>query len=136
MSKQKNRRFKNRFWLPVLLVSLAACSRSGADLQAKYDICFKEDNPGATNRYVEFTPVRCSDKTVALGEPIGGEFARLEFADVDADGVSEIVVSSEFWCRWGFEPCLSPTRTTVKVKPAEPPIFVVIGDEKLPGGDF
>lgn len=119
----------------ILIVWLLAnCSPGGGgrDLSVRYDICFKQDEPGANNRYVEYTPVRCSDKSIVLGKPIGGEFARLEFADTDADGVSEIIVSSEFWCRWGFEPCLHPTRTIIKVIPGNPPGFTVAGEENLP----
>lgn len=136
MKTQKFRRFGNYFLGLALLVSLSGCSRAGADLRAKYDLCFKEDNPGATERYVEFTPVRCSDRNIILGEPIGGEHASLEFADTDADGTSEIVVSSETGCRWTFEPCIAPTRTIVKVTGAASPVFTVVSSESLPGGEF
>ena len=123
MKTRKNRRLS--LWL--LFVSLTNCTTGGADLRAKYDICFKEDTPGANSRYVTYTPVRCSDKRVVLGEPIGGELASLEFEDTDADGVSEIIVSSEFWCRWGFTPCVGPRRTTVKVSGApDSPEFTVV----------
>ena len=127
-----------RFGLWLLFVLPVGCAPGGADLRAKYDLCFKEDYPGATDRYVEYTPVRCSDKTIVLGEPIGGERASLEFADTDADGVSEIVVSSQFWCRWGFEPCLNPARTIVKVSgERERPQFSIVRVENLqPSPEF
>jgi hypothetical protein len=109
---------------------LANCSSGERVLAAKYDICFKEDLPGASDRYVQYTPVRCSDKSVVLGEPVGGEYAGLEFSDTDADGVPEIVVSSESGCRWRF--CIHPTRTVVKVKPENPPVFTVVSETELP----
>jgi hypothetical protein len=109
------------------------CPAGGADLRAKYDVCFKEDAPGANDRYVEFTPVRCSDERVKLGAPVGGERAVLEFEDTDADGTPEIVVSSLFRCRWSFEPCLNPTRTIVKVSGSpDAPQFSVVRVEMFP----
>ena len=131
MKTRKNRRLG--LWFFVLFVLSANCASGDADLRAKYDICFIKDYPGASNRYVEYKPVRCTDKSVVLGAPVGGEFASLDFEDTDADGVSEIVVSSEFWCRWGFEPCIAPTRTIVKVS-GEPnsPLFTVLRVDELP----
>ena len=122
-----------RFSLVILLVWLAAnCSAGGAVLRFNHDICFKEDTPGANDRYVEYTPVRCSDKSKVLGEPFGGEYASLEFEDTDADGVPEIIVSSEFRCRFRY--CLDPRRTVIKVKPGDQPEFIVVKETVLPGG--
>jgi hypothetical protein len=140
MAMRKNQLFGQKFWRLALFVCLASCSMSGgADLRAKYDVCFIQDYPGATGRVVAYTPVRCSDKKVVLGEPIDGEFASLEFEDTDADGVSEIVVaSSEFRCRWSGEGCAGPTRTIVKVSgERNAPVFTVVSVEKLePSAEF
>ena len=127
---------KNRWLILWFFVLSASCATGGSALRAKYDVCFTEDTPGATSRYVEYTPVRCSDQRVKLGEPIGGERASLEFEDTDNDGTPEIIVSSQFWCRWGFEPCIAPTRTVVKVS-GEPdaPQFTVVRVDVFPPSD-
>ncbi|HEX8735512.1 MAG TPA: hypothetical protein VF721_09330 [Pyrinomonadaceae bacterium] len=134
---------KNRFAVLIFLLWLSSgaaanCSSGGRDSSLRrYDICFKRDEPGANNRYVEYTPVKCSDESVRLGEAIGGELAGIEFVDTDADGVSEIIVSSGSACRWSFEPCLNPTRTVVKVEPKNPPVFTIISQENLePSPEF
>lgn len=139
MATVKNCRFIKVFLSLVLFVCSNGCSTGGADLRAKYDVCFLEDYPGATRRVVAFVPVRCADESIVLGAPIDGERATLDFADTDGDGVSEIIVaSSEFWCRWGFEPCIGPTRTVVKVSgERDAPVFTVLRIEKLePAPEF
>jgi hypothetical protein len=139
MATGENCWFIKVFFSLVLFVCLSGCSTGGADLRAKYDICFLEDYPGATDRVVAFVPVRCSDKSIVLGAPIDGERATLDFADEDGDGVSEIIVaSSKFWCRWGFESCIGPTRTVVKVSGERAaPVFTVLRAEKLePAAEF
>lgn len=132
------RRMKSRLVVVSFVALFAACQTGRSEVAARYDLCFREDYPGASDRYVEYTPVRCSEPTVKVSEPIGGEQATLEVVDVDGDRDPEIVVSSEFWCRWGFEPCLDPTRTTLKVKGTrERPEITVISEERLvPAKEF
>jgi len=116
----------------ALSLGLASCLIQQTNPFSKYDICFDRDQPGATDRHVTYTPVKCSDPTVVLGQTMGGEYAILSFYDVDADSFPEYVISSEFWCRWGFEPCVHPTYTAVRVQPGNPPAFAVIETRNLP----
>jgi hypothetical protein len=115
-----------------------ACVSGKSYVEHRFDICFKEDFPGASDRHVEYTPVRCSDPSVMLAQPVGGEFATLEFKRTDTDDAAEFVVSSEFWCRWGFEPCLYPTRATFRISgDRENPAITLVSEERLtPSKEF
>ena len=53
------------------------------------------DYPGAGDRYVTFTPVLESDRTIALGPSIGADFGELTFRDLNNDGVKEAIVESD-----------------------------------------
>ena len=90
---------KLRFALLGFMVLLAGCSGGRSVVAARYDLCFREDYPGASDRYVEYTPVRCSDPNIKVADPIGGERASLEV--VAGDEYPEVIISSEFWCRSG-----------------------------------
>ena len=136
MRKIKWRQYLKKRYLSILLlgalfVSLFHCSKINSNPFAKYDICFERDLPGASDRHVTYKPVSCSDPTLALGDEIGGEFATLTFSDVDENGTPEYIISSEFWCKWGLEPCLYPSRTVVQVEPDNPPRFKILEREIL-----
>lgn len=73
-----------------------------------HDICFRKDYPGAGDRFVTYTPVRCSNSSIVLGDAVGAEYATLTFKDIDSDRISEYIVSSKFWCENGLEPCADP----------------------------
>lgn len=81
----------------------------------KYDLCFQENLPGATSRYTTYTPVRCSNTTVQLGEAIGADYGRLSFDDVDRDGQKEVIIkSSVFQCKMDYG-CLRATKSIYKI---------------------
>ena len=118
--------------LGALLLNLLRCSKTSSNPFAQYDICFERDLPGASDRHVTYQPVRCSNPTIVLEDEIGAEYATLTFSDVNGDGIPEYIISSEFWCKWGFEPCLYPLRIVVQVKLGNPPSFEILESEKLP----
>lgn len=97
------------------------------------DICFRRDNPGATERYTTFTPVKCSQPNITLGSAIGDDQGVLSFFDIDGDNKPEMIVqSSSFRCRYGAMPCYDAWRYVVKVCPSCSPIFTVIEQTYLP----
>ena len=53
-----------------------------------------EDWPGATERYVTFTPVSKFDQK-PIGPTVGADYAVLTFKDLDGDGVKEAIVETE-----------------------------------------
>lgn len=135
IKKKWFRAFKKRylfvFVFGISCLSLYKCTLEKSNPFAKYDICFKQGSPGATDRHVTYTPVRCSDPNIVLGYDYGGEYATLSFKDVDNDRVSEIIISSEFWCTYGLELCVYPARTTIKIKLDNPPKFEIFEKEEL-----
>lgn len=54
-----------------------------------------EDYPGATDRYVTYTPVLKSNHSIKVGPTVGADFAKLRFKDLDKDGVKEAIVETE-----------------------------------------
>lgn len=96
------------------------------------DICFKEEQPGATGRYILYVPVRCSDESQQLAPGFGADYATLDFEDVDRDGTPEaIVASSRFRCSFGTGSCYDAWRIVVKVCPACKPVFTVLERQYL-----
>ncbi len=96
-----------------------------------YDICFKADCPGATDRFTTYTPVRCSDKNVVLGESIGADHGKIHFEDIDEDGFCEVIVeSSVHRCRISAD-CYDAYRIVLKVHLKDPPEFEIISEELL-----
>lgn len=59
---------------------------------AQADICFREEHPGATERFTEYVPGRCSDRSQALAAGFGADHAQLSFADTDGDHRREVTV--------------------------------------------
>lgn len=97
------------------------------------DICFTQEWPGATSRYVEYSFVTCSKPRKRIGEPIGADQAVLSFTDVDLDGYPEAVVaSSPYKCKFGGLGCYGAERIVLKICPACEPSVRVMRREPLP----
>jgi hypothetical protein len=52
-----------------------------------------EDRPGATERYVTFTPISKSNKK-PIGPTVGADYAVLTFNDLDGDGIKEAIIET------------------------------------------
>lgn len=52
-----------------------------------------EDRPGATERYVTFTPVLKSNRK-PIGPTVGADYATLTFEDLDDDGIEEAIIET------------------------------------------
>ncbi|MFC4309099.1 hypothetical protein ACFPN2_08415 [Steroidobacter flavus] len=97
------------------------------------DICFTQDWPGATSRYVEYSFVTCSEPHVLLGERVGADQAVLSFSDLDRDGHPEAVIeSSPYKCKFGGLRCYGAERFVLKICPACNLKVRVVGRESLP----
>ena len=60
------------------------------------DIVFVKDYPGATDRFVTFTPYLKSDLSTPLcDEPLGVDFGKLSFQDTDGDGIHEAIIETD-----------------------------------------
>ncbi|HEY0742396.1 MAG TPA: hypothetical protein VGD40_13070 [Chryseosolibacter sp.] len=71
-----------------------------------------EDAPGATERYVTFTPVSKADHK-PLGPTVGADYAALKFEDLDGDGVKEAIVETRNTLHLEF---YTPERHVLKYK--------------------
>jgi len=96
-----------------------------------YDICFIRDCPRATSRLITYTPVRCSDKSIILGEPIGTDYANIIFKDIDGDNLPEIIVEPSKWRCCISANCYDARRIILKVILNSPPKFKIISVERL-----
>ncbi len=52
-----------------------------------------EGMPGATDRYVTFTPVLKTN--TPIGPTVGADYAKLHFKDINNDGVKEAIVETD-----------------------------------------
>ena len=52
-----------------------------------------EDWPGATERYVTFTPILKSTKK-PIGPTVGADYGDLTFEDLDGDGIKEAIIET------------------------------------------
>ena len=59
------------------------------------DIHFVQELPGATERWVTFTPYHRNNLSKPLTKPIGADFAKVFFEDRDGDGIHEAVIRSQ-----------------------------------------
>jgi len=53
-----------------------------------------EDSPGATERYITFTPILKSNKRT-IGPTVGADYGVLTFKDIDDDGIKEAIIETE-----------------------------------------
>lgn len=60
-----------------------------------------KDYPGATERYIEFTPVLKADKRIKLGPAVGADYGKLQFKDINNDGIKEAIIETELLVDWG-----------------------------------
>lgn len=96
-------------------------------------ICFTQEWPGATSRYVEYSFVACSDPHTLLAQPVGADQAVLSFMDLDRDGHPEAVVeSSRYKCKFGGLGCYGAERIVLKICPECEPKVRVTSRERLP----
>ncbi len=109
---------------PPLLLALAAAGCSRPNPFAKNDLCFDEEQLGASGRLKEFTPVRCSDRSKKLGENLGADYGVLSFRDLNADGQPEVIVESSWRCRLSAS-CWNAWRVVAKVQLGPEPRVVV-----------
>ncbi|EAZ90866.1 hypothetical protein [Crocosphaera chwakensis] len=64
---------------------------------------------------------------MVLGNAVGSEYATLIFKDIDNDGISKSIVSSEFWGKYGLESCAAdPWEIIIKVRLNNPPTFDIV----------
>jgi len=123
------KRWKTGLWAVVLVLvggctalflsAVGACEVQAGNPYEKDGICFARSLPGATSRFVAFTPVSCIDSARAMGEAVGADYGTLRFEDVDGDGRPEAVIeSSAFRCRWGVAPCYDAYRIVLRVCPS------------------
>jgi len=71
-----------------------------------------KDYPGATDRYIEYTPVLRSDTSIQLGPTVGADFATLRFKDLDHDGIKETIIETELLI--DFKEFRSPERHVLR----------------------
>lgn len=103
----------------LFLSAAGVCGVEARNPYAKDGVCFARSLPGATSRFVAFTPVSCVDSGRAVGDAVGADYATLRFKDVDGDGRPEAIVeSSAFRCRWGAAPCYDAYRIVLRVCPS------------------
>lgn len=76
------------------------------------DVYWIEEYPGATERYIQYTPVSDKDRSVEIGPPIGADYGRLRFEDMDNDGVKEAVIETKVY--FDFGDFYSPSRHILK----------------------
>ena len=95
------------------------------------EVEWREDWPGAGNRYRTFTPVLKADKKIEVGPTVGADFGALSFEDVDNDGMKEAIVESDG--SFTFEE-FSPEKHILKYQPDSlgRAKFTVIKSEVLP----
>lgn len=90
----------------------------GENPYAADNICFSEDFPGATGRFVEYTAVSCSNPQLVLAEPVGADFASLSFEDVDGDEKPEAIIESSLYkCKFSGTGCYEAYRIVLKICP-------------------
>ena len=65
------------------------------------EVLWIEEFPGATERYVQYTPVLSKDKDRQIGPTIGADFAKLRFKDIDDDGIKEAIIETEMLIDFG-----------------------------------
>jgi len=99
----------------VLLVAYLVLSRRNQPSPYP-DIVFIEDLPGATDRYVSFTPVLKDDPSVKVGPVVGADYGRIHFEDVDKDGIKEAIIETQLPLI-DFGEFYSDTRTVLRYLP-------------------
>ncbi|MCB2410592.1 hypothetical protein [Hymenobacter lucidus] len=87
---------KRSLWMGSIVAVVAAGFYGTAKFRNPYtEVEWLEDMPGATDRYVTFTPVLRSNPKVKLGPAVGADYAKLYFEDVDNDGSKEAIIETD-----------------------------------------
>lgn len=85
-------------------------------LKTEFNLCFLKDTPGATDRYITFTPYLCNDpQKNPIGEAIGEDWAELSLLDVDSDGTPEIIIQPSTESQFSGV-CVSPRKSVWKIQ--------------------
>lgn len=85
-------------------------------LKTEFNLCFLKDTPGATDRYITFTPYLCNDpQKTPIGEAIGDDWAELSLSDVDSDGTPEIIIQPSAEYKFSGA-CASPRKSIWKIQ--------------------
>ncbi|GAA4165429.1 hypothetical protein GCM10022217_37650 [Chryseobacterium ginsenosidimutans] len=95
------------------------------------NVIWKKDYPGATERYVEFTPYLKSKIEIKIGPTLGADLGKLRFEDIDSDGIKEAIIET----KKGFtlETSITPERHILKFKKDKNgnPKFILLKSEIL-----
>ncbi|MFN8237276.1 MAG: hypothetical protein U0T77_03825 [Chitinophagales bacterium] len=76
------------------------------------NVLWKEDYPGATERYVEYTPYLKSNPKIKIGPTLGADLGKLRFEDIDKDGVKEAIIETQKG--FSLETSITPERHILK----------------------
>ncbi|MBB6370908.1 hypothetical protein [Chryseobacterium shigense] len=77
-----------------------------------YEVLWISDAPGASERFVTFTPVLKSNPSIKLGETVGADHAKLYFEDVDSDGEKEAIIETKTFLN--FDDMTTPEKHILK----------------------
>jgi hypothetical protein len=94
------------------------------------DVEWIEDSPGATERFVTFTPVLKSNNKIVVGPTEGADYAKLRFEDINNDGIKEAIIETNvpfLGQAYSSERHILEYRKTTNGQPE----FVLIKSEKL-----
>ena len=81
--------------------------------QSPYEnVIWKENFPGATERYVEFTPYLKSNPSVKIGPTLGADLGKLIFKDIDNDGIKEAIIETQK--TFSLETSITPEKHILK----------------------
>ena len=119
------------FGISILLFALGYLTYSYNMQNPFKEVKWIEHNPGAGDRYVEFTPVLKSNNKIKLGPTVGADYAELRFKDLNDDGVKEVVIETEVLFPHGDFYSHERHVLGYKLSPTGQPQFVLIKSEKL-----
>jgi hypothetical protein len=100
------------------------------------DVQWIEDYPGATERYVTYTPVLKADNSIKLGPTVGADYAKLRFIDINNDGTKEVIIETEILFDWGEFYSAEKHVLQYRKSVTGAPEFILIKSEEVPGDDF
>lgn len=94
------------------------------------DVIWEKDFPGATGRYVKFTPVLKSNPKIKLGSGFGADYGVINFEDIDNDGIKETIIQTK-QPFYSFDDAITSTKIILKYNKNgnENPTFTIIEKE-------
>jgi hypothetical protein len=95
------------------------------------DVVWIKDYPGATGRYISFTPYLRSDPKIKLADGFGADYGELSFKDIDNDGIKETIIETK-QPFYSFDDSVSPTKVILKYNATKNknPIFRMMEEKK------